>query len=770
MKKFPPILVVVLLVLLIFGVFPFLNFALADETPPGEGTPPEEEECSPCPCGGYYYCAGGCGGTLHYVTPGDPCCDGECEDTIVETCSSWQMCDASIPGCRCEGSCLQTPKNPRYYNNPTYSDQPDKNIGNSDIKLPVKLDWDDVAGWGQPDGPQSYVINIENTSGAFPKTLNISEFIPESCTLKSNSTHPWQVKACCSAAGTNCGPPSNWSFTTNLAPEPVSPYDTDWTGAAGAENTEVPTTLDWCDVAEADSLILRVYVIQGGQKICHPNLLTTKEGQEFCEPWIIRKTRRDPQQPDKLLYSDFPDEDRYFFTKDTTYLWEVATCLDDSGIDCKDYSQQWTFTTGEAAPTETLLVSPPDDPEGQKPVGLPLILDWQKELGMNSWWYKIGSTQEFTNTSQSRSLDYPELSLNTFYQWQVLSCWDYQGEEGKCKDAWSEVYTFKTTGQPPTLTYPASGATDIPIPVNFDWQDVGGAKSYIINIQGDGLNMNEPVAESSFSLDFPEFPIHQETDYAWQVKTCAHENGQVCLDNDNRQTFTTFRLPPPQNPSCPENNGLFFTDEHFLSWEKVTGAKAYQYQIRYLSLSDKETDETCFILVGKEMFEQPKTTLTNSGFAELICLGQYGWQVRSCLDESCQETSNWSNLWTFNFLEGGTGQGGLVPCGRATDNLNTPFWNERDPCQIKHLFLLVKIIIDFLLLRAAPLILVLLTVATAVIFFTSLGQIITMARVKALWRAAGIGLVVVFLAWIIVNLLLGLIGYNIGVFGNWYKP
>ena len=45
----------------------------------------------------------------------------------------------------------------------------------------------------------------------------------------------------------------------------------------------------------------------------------------------------------------------------------------------------------------------------------------------------------------------------------------------------------------------------------------------------------------------------------------------------------------------------------------------------------------------------------------------------------------------------------------------------------------------------------------------------TMARVISLWKATGIGLGIVFFAWTIVNILLKLTGFNIGIFGNWYQ-
>jgi len=43
------------------------------------------------------------------------------------------------------------------------------------------------------------------------------------------------------------------------------------------------------------------------------------------------------------------------------------------------------------------------------------------------------------------------------------------------------------------------------------------------------------------------------------------------------------------------------------------------------------------------------------------------------------------------------------------------------------------------------------------------------AKVKSLWKAAGIGLAIIFFAWTIVSFLLTLFGYQVGIFGLWYE-
>lgn len=696
----------------------------------------------------------------------------------LSECESWQQCQddgnpGTIPACLCQGDCLGTPQNPRYYDNPTYSDRLDKDRGDENLYLPVKLDWDDVEGWGQPEGPQSYAMRITTTTGTFSDVSAKSEYIPRACLLPSNKTTNWGVKACCSVDGQNCGPESNWNLSTNLAPELISPYDPDWAGEQGGENIAPPVTLNWCSVEEATAYQFRTYLLEDEEEICHPWM----ELAGTCEPVVLKKTLRPPPYPSGLiLYSDFPDEKKGYFTKDTEYIWEMATCIGEYATECSDFGQKWKFKTSATALPITYLSSPPNDPNEQNPVGLPLILDWNDKPGVNSYRYEVTGDKKIdggTQFSQAPPLDFGvgarDLSLNTPYSWRVWTCWDYEAK--KCEENPLDEWHFKTTGAPPKFNDPSPETKDVIIPVKFDWQDVGGAKSYILKISGDGLNKEIVVdGKSEFSLDFPEYNIRQEKTYAWQVKTCAWEKGKgACGEYGSPQTFTTFRLPAPPEPS-PIDGGQLSTDTKFISWGTIESAKAYQYQIKYLSLAENETDESCPALIGQNLFKNPKTIPSNSDFIELKCLGQYQWQARACLDKDCQETGEWSN-WSFFLVEPGeiSQRGGLVPCGQSYNNPNTP-WNERDPCQIKHIFLLIKIIVDFVFTRLIPFALILLTLGTGVMFYFSLGgKTIPIIRIKKMWKWAIIGLFIAFFAWTLVNLVLKLVGFNIGVFGNWYQ-
>ena len=112
-------------------------------------------------------------------------------------------------------------------------------------------------------------------------------------------------------------------------------------------------------------------------------------------------------------------------------------------------------------------------------------------------------------------------------------------------------------------------------------------------------------------------------------------------------------------------------------------------------------------------------------------------------------------------------QYGLVPCGVGIDNPGTPAWNETDDCELKHLFLLIKNLIDFALWKLTPLIIVIMVVATGVIFYFQFGDASVLATVRRIWHYIGIGVLILLFSWLFLNFLLGILGFDINVFGRW---
>lgn len=754
----------------------------------GGTTPPGPPPCIPCYTT-YYQCIGACRGALQAKTC-ERCCGGGCGPwQTIQTCNAWSMCKASpSPGCFCEGECLKAPENPTHHNN--LSDLT-KLADPQNILLPVKLNWDDVAGWQKADGPKSYALTInrikrhdfigedfqkvninpiENVISL--KALNQSDYNvlagQGACFLESGAEYNWQIQACCNLDGTNCGPSSNWQFSTNLAPEIKTPIDPDWLGKERKEKEPLSTNLSWCESnfrqqwrTRSLSYKLNIYKIQNEREVCHPTLLTGGR----CEPLIIR------ERPNRYPNTEFSNVEHNFFTKDNIYAWQVAACRDRAAIECTDFSQKWSFQIEDTLTPPRLLIPPNNQ---TAPVGLPILLQWTTPLGAHSFIYHIYQNNNRIIhgiiASPNVVLDHPQLSLDTIYTWRILPCWDSNGE--KCQDnAWSEIRYFRTTGRPPELNTKKPTGQNIAIPTVFGWEDVPGAKSYIFRILRDASEVKSTATtESKIILEFPT--LLQNTTYSWQVKTCARLGGELCGQWSSPQNFTTFKLTAPTNLVPGENTTIFVGDHHNFSWELK--APYYQFNLIYQRV-EREEREQCFWLAETGI---TKTIPQNSLFLPLECRGNYQWKVRGCLDQKCTEridgsAGEWSNLQEIILaarIAPEELRAGLVPCGRMFDDPNTK-WDETDRCELKHSFILLYLIFNFFLWVAIPMILIGLVAYSGAIFYLSMasGETDPLSQVKNLWRAAGIGLVIIFLAWTIISWTLTIFGYQVGIFGPWWQ-
>jgi hypothetical protein len=679
--------------------------------------------------------------------------------------------DRNIPITECRGICYPAPE-VKSLDDPSLL--PKNELDESGYKLPVNFEWEDLE--EEVSKPEnyctlgSYEFNIAtSTLTSLSKLLTETKIqaITDSeyklkCQLERDTEHYWKVRGCLDSEGKDCGDWSDLqSMKTSSAPELYNPYDQDWAESGDANADFSNLTLDWCETSfksenseeEAQvplSLLLKFYIVENSEDKCHPDF-------ESCDPFIVSVAPRGGRPPEQ----SYSDVNYNYFTKGYTYAWEVATCKDAAYSDCTEYSQRWRFTVGDFVIEPPGPTYPPDDPSGETPVGLPVTLQWSIPSGAESYIYSLDGAEGKTKNS-SVTFNYPTLSLNKTYSWKVKPCWDPEGET--C-ESWSETNYFKTTGQAPSLTYPSG--SDIPMPVEFQWTKVSGAKSYIFILQGGDLDEQITTEENSISFDYPE--LKQETAYTWKVKTCAQTGGKLCGNYSPSADFTTIKLPAP-NILSPENNDKIYAGQtNYLDWESVAGANFYQYEISLIQLAAEETSESCTVgntLSGNTTSFQLSTPIS------LKCLGDYEWKMRSCFDEECTETGDWTSSVSFSFVDENAEPPsyGLVPCGKIGNNPNTT-WDERDSCEVKHIFLLIRNIIDFMLWEFAPLMLGVLVLGTGLMFYFSIRfqDPIFLVRVKAVWRYAGIGYGIMFLSWTALNIFLRIIGFQIGIFGNWWQ-
>jgi N-acetylneuraminic acid mutarotase len=111
-------------------------------------------------------------------------------------------------------------------------------------------------------------------------------------------------------------------------------------------------------------------------------------------------------------------------------------------------------------------------------------------------------------------------------------------------------------------------------------------------------------------------------------------------------------------------------------------------------------------------------------------------------------------------------QGGLVPCGRMCDDPCTVEC-ECAPCTLCHLFVLAKRVIDFLVEYVLFPLAVLMIVIGGVMFLTAAGDPGRIGTAKKILTSVVIGLVIIFLAWLIVDTIIMFITNSGSPFQNW---
>ena len=111
---------------------------------------------------------------------------------------------------------------------------------------------------------------------------------------------------------------------------------------------------------------------------------------------------------------------------------------------------------------------------------------------------------------------------------------------------------------------------------------------------------------------------------------------------------------------------------------------------------------------------------------------------------------------------------GLIPCGMSVDNPATP-WSETDRCELRHTLLLLRNVVDFSLWRLVPLLIAVLVVVTGATFLFQFGGPEVMAKVRGIWSQVGKGVLILLFSWLFLNFFLGILGFDISIFGQWYN-
>jgi hypothetical protein len=350
------------------------------------------------------------------------------------------------------------------------------------------------------------------------------------------------------------------------------------------------------------------------------------------------------------------------------------------------------------------------------------------------------------------------LEVDTAYQWHAKSCWPSNplgdtksSAKSICNDKWSPWFHFRTTGRPPKED--SLKTTDSAPNINFSWESVSGAKSYRINISGAGApRNNQAILANKFSLAYPG----PNKPYNWKVKTCADDGGNICGEWSASKHFDSgdFEKPSNLNPS-----GTVQQLPPALTWS--SSAKYFQVTATFSGTADSSCDPVWFNAEYKEKKvdgnSMPVKTKKSRGSE--FCTGDYWFKVQPCFDAGCTSLSANYSESSFRINDPDQKNTGLMVCGQKSNDPDTPY-NEKEPCEIKHLVLTVKVIIDFITFKLALIILPILLLITGYFFYTAHGDPKIIETMKDVWRKIGIGYAFLIFAFLIVRILMFVVGYG----------
>jgi len=500
-----------------------------------------------------------------------------------------------------------------------------------------------------------------------------------------------------------------------------------------------------------------------------------------------------------LIYNIYPDQqngevetvypsqgrsDLSFFSRNRNYTWKLKSCADNFTARCfENYGQAWKVNTIKDDPIDAPEALSPKDGET---VGFPISIAWTIPLGANSFRYET-TIPNFTserkatwNTLPNRdfdeatkkvfTLDNVAMKLNTTYTWRVQSCPEFDSNSVADCDKQSKWFSFTTTGRPPAKSSmkPSLDAdSNITFPQSFEWEKVPGARSYVILFDGADGKKTETVkfgpnekGHPNVQFDYPDIQPPNDNisgkTYTWKVKTCADSDGKICGEWET-QYFATKR------PDKPVITNIKKTP--YGSLGNLNAAWRGQTKHYWVTVTQLTGESGCKLTnpaVDKNMSANSCSTSNNciDPNTNSSCAGTYEIKIQPCANPNCSDRGD-DNAARANFIvaTGNSMDNTFAVCSHNFNNPKTE-WDETERCQIRHVFLLLKIAIDFLMFKLALLMLPILVLISGGIFYLGQQGPKTIPFIKNMWKWIGIGYALMIFAWLLVSWMMAIVGYS----------
>jgi hypothetical protein len=386
-----------------------------------------------------------------------------------------------------------------------------------------------------------------------------------------------------------------------------------------SDNESARTTICWTDPAVSERPHQPSSLNDRTKMLVNDLDMTISHGDTEYYPWILDPDN--PADPAEKTDNDLDNVEQIDLKNPDKGLYIVK--IDHEGSLNNNYQNYSLMISGFEPVAPPALISPADMADDTE---TDVAFEWESVKLADEYRIQISEANDFENVDHEYiiSENSATISLKNLqkYNWRVRAV--YNGGEGP----WSDVYEFSTKGNPPALTYPADGATDVEHEIDFDWADISGEINYRIQVASD-------PGFASIIHEFGDIDNSQRRIagfdnlglYYWRVRA---ENQNGTGEWSDIYSFTTI-CPPPELIS-PGSGAIAVEIEPQLIWSQLEGNLTYTVEI---STDDSFADAE-FVHLGLET-----TTL----FApDLEYYATYYWRVRA---ENQNGTGEWSESWDF---------------------------------------------------------------------------------------------------------------------------
>jgi len=362
--------------------------------------------------------------------------------------------------------------------------------GTIDLEFPSDFFWSSIS------DIFNYQLQIDSTPDFSSGPLIFENYIYDSTvtlylTYLDGLTMYWRVRAWLYSGDSTLWS-ETWSFTIyDRRPVPQIP-------AEGQSDVNVPVMFQWTSPLEVEYYFISV-----------------DDEPTFTYPYYFNEWATS----DTFLLWNNMYEQEIWPSYNKTYYYKLQSQID---LQRTLWTDTWSFTTVDATPDPT---APLDNALDES---IPVYFEWDCAVDADHFAISIDDEPGFSPplaidnyVLYSPSYSWPDAELGTTYYWKVQTYATYGVSD------WSETRSFTThcpVAGVPTPVAPGDGASLLNQPILLDWESVGGAYSYWLQVS-ETSDFATPVVDGQLSWD--DRTVHGLTagnTYYWRI--CAMSN--VC--------------------------------------------------------------------------------------------------------------------------------------------------------------------------------------------------------------------------------------------------